>query len=87
MRDEIEPQTAELIAEAKATQARARAKGRHDIVREAQAVIDNLVEKDVKLLTTQVDLAEANANLEQQKENYRQATGKEWVDDADEDDE
>ncbi|MFD0094626.1 hypothetical protein ACFVHA_28615, partial [Bacillus cereus] len=73
MSDDLYPETARLVAEAKATQAEARAKGRLDIVEKAQAVIDDLVDKDRKAQRAAAKEVEAKAE-------YKRVAGKDWVD-------
>lgn len=92
MSDEIYPETARLIAEARETQAKARAAGRLDIVEKAQAVIDDLTAKDDALRRSEANRERAEEKLREAKEesvrtsgglreaqeNYKRVTGNDW---------
>lgn len=60
-------QVADLIEQARATQALARAKDRHHIVRGAQDVIDDLTEKQATLDAAQLRVSDATQELAEVK--------------------
>ena len=73
-------ETERLIAEAKQTQAKARALGRHDIVEKAQAVIDNLKSKHLTLKEKHAFADEKIDDLKAKREGLR--TAQERLDEA-----